>query len=88
MDDSASNGCAREMRGTWSMANDVTPRAASTSSSGRFAPGRSMQMTRVPRRSARASNSVGGRTLTTTSHASASAALPTLAPAAAYAASG
>ena len=79
---STSSDCAREMRGTMSMAMPVTPCAASLSTSSGCRAGL-MRLTSVaPLRSMAISSSDGGLTWKTMSADQASAADPIVAPAA------
>ena len=82
-----SRDCAREIRGTMSMAMPVTPRSASLSTSSGCRAGL-IRLTRVaPDRSSAISSSDGGLTWKTMSAAQASGPVPIVAPAASYVAS-
>ena len=87
IDDSTSSDCAREIRGTASMAIAVIRRAARCSTSSGLSAGDN-NATRVAPSSRKAISAVlGGLTLSTISLPHASASAPTDAPASAYASS-
>jgi hypothetical protein len=74
IDDKASIFCAREMRGTMSIATAVAPRALTTSSKSGFWAGQKKLIRVWPLRNASASGTSGPRTLTSTSAAATTAA--------------
>jgi len=67
IDDSASIFCARVIRGTWSMAIAVAPRAARRSMSAAFFPGHRKLISTAPALRRSASSGLGGCTLSSTS---------------------
>ena len=87
IDDSTSSDCAREMRGTASIASTVMGRAASFSTSSGFSAGEIRLISVAPSRSAAISASDGALTLRTMSADSACSGSPISAPASTYAAS-
>jgi hypothetical protein len=84
IEDSTSSDCAREMRGTASMASTVMGRADSFSTNSGFSAGERRLTSVAPSRSAAISASVGAFTFSTTSACQGS---PISAPASVYAAS-
>jgi hypothetical protein len=76
MDDSASIFCAREMRGTMSIATTVAPRSAASFSIASFWAGQKKEISVCPLVRRATSDSSGSRTLITTSTAADSASHP------------
>src|SRR5690349_12884293 len=87
IDDNTSSDCAREIRGTASIAIAVIGRAANASTSSGSSAGLIRLITVAPSRSRSSSVSLGALTWKTMSAAHAASAGPTLAPAATYASS-
>ena len=67
IDDSTSSDCAREIRGTASIASAVTPRAASARTRSGFRAGASSDTTTCPGRSSAISASLGALIFSSTS---------------------
>jgi hypothetical protein len=82
IDESTSSDCAREIRGTASIASAVIGRRASSSTRSGFSPGESNPTSVAPSASVSSCSTAGAFTVKTTSVPQASAAEPIRAPAA------